>query len=151
MTTHANLGAKAASPAAWPSRLLLLEMLKLLMRLRWPLAGLLASLGCTAALAPAFAWLSKQVVQRVEAGETEPWNLLPEFLPLFLLICVGLFVAEFGEKMLSKVMEFRLIIALQRSYLERRQLANVPQDVAQVLYGSDVAKKGFQVIYQDSW
>lgn len=151
MTTHVSLDSKAAHPAAWPSRLLLLEMLKLLMRLHWPLLGLLTSLGITAALSPAFAWLSKRVVQRVEAGETEPWNLLPEFLPLFLLISAGLFVAEFGEKMLSKVMEFRLIIALQRSYLERRKLANVPQDVAQVLYGSDVAKKGFQVIYQDSW
>lgn len=142
---------RATSAAAWPSRLLLVEMAKLLMRLHKPLFGLLAALGLTAALSPAFAWLSKQIVQRIEAGETDPWHLLPEFLPLFLLISVGLFIAEFGEKMLSKVMEFRLIIALQRSYLERRQLANVPQDVAHVLYGSDVAKKGFQVIYQDAW
>jgi len=137
--------------AARPSRRLLVEMLKLLWRLRKPLLGLLTTLGLTAALSPAFAWLSKQIVQRVEAGETNPWQLLPEFLPLFLLISVGLFIAEFGQKMLSKVMEFRLIIALQRSYLERRQLANVSQDVAHVLYGSDVAKKGFQVIYQDAW
>ncbi|MDO9405500.1 MAG: hypothetical protein Q7T87_15805 [Polaromonas sp.] len=126
-------------------------MLMLLAQLRFPLFGLMATLGMTAALSPAFAWLSKRVVGRIEKGETDPWGLLPEFLPLFLLISIGLFIAEFGEKMLSKVMEFRLVIALQRSYLERRQLANVSQDVAHVLYGSDVAKKGFQVIYQDSW
>jgi ABC-type multidrug transport system fused ATPase/permease subunit len=149
--THLSPASKGTSATAWPSRLLLAEMLKLLMRLHRPLLGLLAALGFTAALSPAFAWLSKQVVQRVEAGETDPWALLPEFLPLFVLISAGLFIAEFGQKMLSNVMEFRLVIALQRSYLERRQLANVPQDVAHVLYGSDVAKKGFQVIYQDAW
>lgn len=132
-------------------RHLLPEMFRLLARLALPLSGLLLALGIYAALSPAFAWLSKQVVHRIEKGETDPWSLLPEFLPLFLAISAGLFVAEFSEKMLSKVMEFRLIIALQRSYLERRLAANVPQDVAHVLYGSDVAKKGFQVLYQDSW
>lgn len=138
-------------PATVPARRLLAEMFGLLGQLRLPLIGLMTTLGMTAALSPAFAWLSKRVVQRIERGETDPWSLLPEFLPLFLMITTGLFIAEFGEKMLSKVMEFRLVIALQRTYLERRRLANVSQDVAHVLYGSDVAKKGFQVIYQDSW
>lgn len=134
-----------------PARRLLAEMFKLLAPLYLPLFGLSGALVITAALSPSFAWLSKQVVERIERGETDPWSLLSEFLPLFLAISAGLFIAEFGEKMLSKVMEFRLIIALQRSYLERRLTANVPQDVAHVLYGSDVAKKGFQVIYQDAW
>jgi len=136
---------------SWPSMLLAGEMARLLMRLWLPLGGLLAALAVGAALSPAFAWLTKRVVAGIEAGVTDPWSLLPEFAPLFLVISSGLFVAQFGEKILSKVMEYRLIIALQRTYLERRQKADVPQDVAHVLYGSDVAKKGFQVIYQDSW
>lgn len=141
----------ATVPTQPPARRLLAEMFKLLARLYLPLFGLWGALGITAALMPSFAWLSKQVVGRIERGETDPWSLLPEFLPLFLAISTGLFIAEFGEKMLSKVMEFRLIIALQRSYLERRLSANIPQDVAHVLYGSDIAKKGFQVMYQDAW
>jgi ABC-type multidrug transport system fused ATPase/permease subunit len=126
-------------------------MLRMLARQAWPLGGLLLALGITAALSPSFAWLSKQVVRRIEKGETDPWSLLPEFLPLFLAITTGLFIAEFSEKMLTKVLEFKLIIALQRSYLDRRQAANTSQDVAHVLYGSEVAKKGFQVLYQDAW
>jgi len=145
-----GVAAQAGTPEL-AARRLLVEMFKLLGKLYLPLAGLLFSLVITAALSPSFAWLSKQVVERIERGETDPWSLLPEFLPMFLGISAGLFIGEFGEKMLSKIMEFRLIIALQRSYLERRQHASVSKDVAHVLYGSDVAKKGFQVIYQDAW
>lgn len=132
-------------------RRLLVEMARLLAPHLLPLGGLLLALAITAALSPAFAWLSKEVIHRIEKGETDPWSLAPEFLPLFLAITTGLFIAEFGEKMLTKVLEFRLVIALQRSYLDRRAASNTSQDVAHVLYGSDVAKKGFQVLYQDAW
>lgn len=127
------------------------EMMRVLLRLRWTLLFLLGSAGMSAALSPAFAWLSKNTVQRIEAGEVDPWALLPEFLPLFLAITIGLILADFAESILSKLLETRLIIVMQRSYLERHAHGNVSQDVAHVLYGSDVAKKGFQVIYRDLW
>ncbi|MFN3986739.1 MAG: hypothetical protein ACK4KV_14685 [Rhodocyclaceae bacterium] len=134
-----------------PSRLLAVEMARTLFRLWLPLAGLLSATAAAAALSPSFAWLTKRVVAAIEAGVTDPWRLLPEFVPFFLAISIGLVAVEFGEKILNKVVEYRLIIAMQRSYLEKRQKADVSQDVAHVLYGSDVAKKGFQVIYKDSW
>ncbi len=134
---------------AW--KLLLREMARVLLRLRWTLLCLLGAAALAAALSPAFAWLSKSTVQRIEQGEVDPWALLPEFLPLFLAITAGLILADFAESILSKLLETRLIIVMQRSYLERHTLGNVSQDVAHVLFGSDVAKKGFQVIYKDIW
>lgn len=130
---------------------LLLEMLQVLLRLRWILCGFLGASALGAALSPAFAWLSKVTVQRIEQGEVNPLALLPEFLPFFLAITLGLVLADFGESILSKLLETRLVIVMQRSYLERHQHGNIPQDVAHVLFGSDVAKKGFQVIYKDIW
>ncbi|MCD8513516.1 MAG: hypothetical protein LRY63_09385 [Nitrincola sp.] len=132
-------------------RLLLVEMMRVLLNLRWILIGFLSLAALGAALAPAFAWLSKTTVQRIELGEIDPFALLPEFLPIFLAIILGLVLADFGESILSKLMETRLIIVMQRSYLERHQQGNVSQDVAHMLFGSDVAKKGFQVIYKDIW
>jgi len=134
---------------AW--KLLLGEMLRVLLQLRWILLCLLGAAALSAALSPAFAWLSKSTVQRIEQGEVDPWALLPEFLPLFLAISVGLILADFAESIFSKLTETRLIIVMQRSYLERNAHGNTSQDVAHVLFGSDVAKKGFQVIYKDIW
>ncbi len=47
--------------------------------------------------------------------------------------------------------EQRLIILLQRIYLGRRFADRPASDVTQVLYGSELAKKGFEVIYKDLW
>lgn len=130
---------------------LLAEMMRVLFRLRWILFGFMGATALGAALSPAFAWLSKVTVQRIEQGEIEPLALLPEFLPFFFAITLGLILADFGESILSKLLETRLVIVMQRSYLERHRHGNTPQDVAHVLFGSDVAKKGFQVIYKDIW
>jgi hypothetical protein len=134
---------------AW--KLLLIEMLQVLLQLRWILMGSLVAAALAAALSPAFAWLSKGVMQRIEQGEINPLALIPEFLPLFLAISFGLVIAGFAESILGKLLETRLIIVMQRSYLDRHQHGDVSQDVAHVLYGSDIAKKGFQVIYKDIW
>jgi len=137
------------APRVW--MLLLLEMGRVLFKLRISLFALLLTSALIAGLSPAFSWISKDFVGRIEAGQVDPWALLPEFMPIFLLVMSGLILAGFSESILNKVIETRLIIAMQCAYLERQQVTRVSQDVAHVLYGSDVAKKGFQVIYKESW
>lgn len=128
-----------------------MEMLQTLTGLKWFIAALLAVLTVKAALTPSFSWLAKVGVDTVQApGATITGVIAVVGLP-FVLIMIGKYLTEFGEKIASKTTEQRLIIVLQRIYLSRRVGERAARDVTQILYGSEVAKKGFEVIYKDSW
>ena len=108
-------------------------------------------LGGQAALEPASAWITKQVLDASQLPGTSVEDVVRRFAAPFLLIMGGLVLLKFGEKVANKAVEVRLIIALQRVYLSRRREEHAARDVSQILYGCEQAKKGLEVIYKDAW
>ncbi|GAB4178215.1 MAG: hypothetical protein OHK0024_16190 [Thalassobaculales bacterium] len=142
--------APAAASAAAPA--LLRRMVATLFGLRWYVAALLLVLTAKAALTPSFSWLAKSGVGALQAPSATISGVIAAVGLPFVLILGGRYLIEFGEKIASKMTEQRLIIAVQRLYLARRgAVQRQAQDVTLVLFGSEVAKKGFEVIYKDSW
>jgi hypothetical protein len=133
------------------NRRLLVDIATLMWRLRLPLSGLFFALGISAALQPSFAWISKALLEDIEQGGFDLLKLILAHGPIFLAICLGLEVAKFGEKIINKVVETRLIIELQLTYMQRRRKTCPSTDVSQILYGSEVAKKGFEAVYKEAW
>lgn len=127
------------------------EMARTLFGLRWRVAALFVVLGLKAALAPSLAWVTKAGIDAVRAAGATVFSVTETIGPIFIAIIVAGAIIEFGEKLASKAMEVRLIIALQRIYLDRRRGESAARDVSQVLYGCDIAKKGFEVVYKDAW
>lgn len=118
---------------------------------RWVIGVLLIALAGQAALEPASAWITKEVLNSVQNAGTTVEDVVRTFAVPVLLILGGLVVLKFAEKVTNKAVEVRLIISLQRIYLERRQEEHAARDVSQVLYGCEQAKKGLEVIYKDAW
>lgn len=133
------------------SKRIIADISRLLWRVRVPLFGLMGALGANAALQPSFAWMSKQLFDTIEKGITEPLILFKNHGTLFIAVSLGLITIKFGEKILNKMVETRLIIDLQRTYMARRRSSCPASDVSQILYGSEVAKKGFEAIYKETW
>lgn len=130
---------------------LLTEMLGTLLGIRWLIGALLLALTFKAAVAPSFSWIAKEGIGAVQmAGATVATVIAAVGVP-FLLVALAGGLAEFAERIASKAVEQRLIIVLQRTYLDRRRGESQARDVTQILYGSELAKKGFEVIYKDAW
>ncbi|RMF10921.1 MAG: ABC transporter ATP-binding protein [Alphaproteobacteria bacterium] len=118
---------------------------------RWSIGILLVTLAGHAALEPSSAWITKTVLDAVKnTGATIEQVILRHGL-LFVAIMGGLTLLKFGEKIANKAVEIRLIITLQRVYLERRTEEHTANDVSQILYGCELAKKGIEVVYKDAW
>jgi len=127
------------------------EMLRTLLGIRLYVAALLVALTAKAAIMPGLSWIAKEGIEAVQApGATISGVIAAVGIPFLVLVLAGA-VADFAEKFASKATEQRLIIVLQRIYLARRNGERAARDVTQILYGSEVAKKGFEVIYKDSW
>jgi hypothetical protein len=133
------------------SRPLAGEMAATLWGLRLFLAALMAALAAKAAVMPAYAWATGRLVEAIRMPEATILGVLATIGPLFAGIVVAMAVVEFGEKVASKAMEARLIVVLQRTFLARRRIEHAARDVSQVLYGCDVARKGFEAVYKDGW
>jgi len=127
------------------------EMVGTLAGLKWFVAALLLVLTAKAALTPSFSWLAKIGVDTVKAPDATVIGVITTVGVPFLLIMCGKYLVDFGERLASKMTEQRLIIALQRIYLQRRNGEQPTRDVTQLLYGSEIAKKGFEVLYKDFW
>lgn len=116
-----------------------------------PIGLLLVMLACQAAMEPSSAWISKKVLDAIEKAGASVEQVALDYGLLFVLIMAGLTLLRFGEKVANKAVEVRLIITLQRVYLERRNEEHAAKDVSQILYGCELAKKGIEVIYKDAW
>jgi hypothetical protein len=127
------------------------EMAATLWSLRGFLATLMAALAAKAAVIPAYAWATGRLVEAIRAPEATILGVIAAIGPLFAAIILAVAVVEFGEKVASKAMEARLLVVLQRVFLARRQVEHAARDVSQVLYGCDVARKGFEAVYKDGW
>ena len=127
------------------------EMAGTLWGLRLFLAALMVTLAAKAAVVPAYAWATGHLVEEVRAPGATILGVLAATGPIFGAIIITVALVEFAEKVASKAMEARLILTLQRIFLARRRVEHAPQDVSQVLYGCDIARKGFEAVYKDGW
>jgi hypothetical protein len=140
------MGAARAVPAH-----LAAEMAATLWRLRWFVAALMAALAAKAAAMPAYAWLARDAVAALRLPEATLGGLVADLAPVAAAVLLAVACCEFAEKIASKAMEARILVNLQRTYLERRLAEDAPRDVSQVLFGCEVARKGFEAVYKDGW
>ena len=118
---------------------------------RWSVGILIVTLAGQAALEPSSAWITKTVLDAIQNTGVSIEQVLLQYGALFIAIMSGLTLFKFSEKVANKAVEIRLIITLQRIYLQRRREEHAANDVSQILYGCEVAKKGIEVLYKDAW
>jgi ABC-type multidrug transport system fused ATPase/permease subunit len=121
--------------------------------IRYPL-WLSLSIGSTVlsvALEPSLALLGRNFVNQLEDNNTSLKDSLVHYVLVFGSVLIGLGIIKFGDKVLNKIYDLRLTIALQRTYLNRRTKEQDTQDIARLLYDCDQAKGGMDILYKDSW
>lgn len=151
MLAPANAPNPAVAPQDGAAIGLLREMTRVAVRL-WPWLLLLALMvGLQAALQPSVGWMGKRVIDGLQAGDSRLQAVLLENSLLFAGVFLAITLIKAGEKVSSKAFEIRLIIALQRVFFARRRIMTGARDVSQMFYGSEVAKRGFEVFVKDFW
>lgn len=136
---------------AAPPRSLAREMAGTLWSVRGFVAFLMAALAFKAAVVPAYAALTRDGVAALRDPAATLPGLVAALAPMALAIIGAVALAEFLEKLASKATEARLLVALQRTYLSRRTGEDAPRDVGHVLFGCEVARKGYEAVYKDGW
>lgn len=148
----ASLDHPVAPAAAMPRARFVADVLAVLHTMRHWIAGLLAVIAAQSALAPSVAWITKEVLASVgEISRDTIVRLLIEWGPLYLAITGGGMLLSSTGKVIDKLIDVRLLITLQRLYLDRRPAEADGKDASQVLFGARVANKGFDIIYKKSW
>lgn len=116
----------------------------------WLAAAIISTI-IHAALEPSLAWIGKTFVEKLQADGDAIASSLWEYALVFGGLIVGLGVTKFGNQIINKVYESRLIICLQRAYLQLRGQENGAEDVSRILYDCEEAKRGLDILYKDSW
>ena len=155
MLSAHEIGPAAAAgdtAAAMPRARFIADTLAVLYTMRVWIACLLAVIAAQSALAPSVAWITKEVLASVtEINRDIIIRLLIEWAPLYLAITGAGILLSSMDKVFDKLIDVRLLITLQRLYLDRRHTEADGKDASQVLFGARIANKGFDIIYKKSW
>jgi len=136
----------------YPSGQFLSDTLGVLYSVRRWIVALMILIAGQSALAPSVAWITKEVLASVDGIDQDTViRLLLQWAPIYLLIVGGETILKFVGKVFEKLIDVRLLIVLQRLYLDRRADETEGKDASQVLFGSRVANKGFDIIYKKTW
>jgi hypothetical protein len=130
---------------------LVLDMLRILLTYPHWLAAAVVSTIIVAALEPSLSWMGKKVVDDLKQGGTDINASLVNYILVFGGLLFGLGLIKFGDKLIDKIYEARLIICLQRTYLQRRNQERDAEDISHILYHCNRAKPGLDIIHKDSW
>lgn len=126
-------------------------MISMLMRVRWLILALMAALAFSASVEPAFAWIAGEAVRALRATDATILSIAYAVGPSYALIGSLRVVAEFSERILSKAVDGRLLLELQRVYMTRAPSDRTTDDISNLLYTAEVAKRGYEVVYKDCW
>ncbi|TVP65146.1 MAG: ABC transporter ATP-binding protein [Nodularia sp. (in: Bacteria)] len=129
---------------------LLLDMARVLLTYPQWLAAAIISTVVVAALEPSLAWMGKKVVDDLKEGSTDLSSTLPNYVLVFGGLLFGLGLIKFGDKLIDKIYTTRLIICLQRTYLQRRGKDRGAEDISRILYHCNRAKPGLDIIHKDA-
>lgn len=148
----APAGPGEQSAVELPRTQFIADTLSVLYTMRAWILCLLAVIAAQSALAPSIAWITKEVLASVtEINRDIIIRLLIDWAPLYLAITgAGIFLSSL-DKVFDKLIDVRLLITLQRLYLDRRDAEAEGKDASQVLFGARIANKGFDIIYKKSW
>lgn len=136
----------------WSHSLILArEVMKVILSHPYWLAASILSTIIYAALEPSLAWIGKTFVDQLQQDGDAIASSLWEYALVFGGLIAGLGLTKFGNQVLNKIYESRLFIILQRAYLAKRGKEQSAEDVSRLLYDSEQAKKGLDIIYKDSW
>jgi len=116
----------------------------------WLIASIAATI-LSVSFEPSLAWLGKRFVDELKAEESITNASLFEYSMVFGAVLLGLAILQFAEKVVNEVYKTRIILTLQRVYLKRRRAYQEIQDVSRILYDTEQAKKGVDIIYKDLW
>jgi hypothetical protein len=145
-------GQTAIAAVAVPRAAFVADTLSVLYVMRLWIFGLLAVIAAQSALAPSVAWITKEVLASITTIDRDViFRLLIEWAPLYLAITGAGMILSSMDKVLDKLIDVRLLITLQRLYLDRRDAEADGKDASQVLFGARIANKGFDIIYKKSW
>jgi ABC-type multidrug transport system fused ATPase/permease subunit len=136
-----NMG-KFANSILW-------DMFRVLLTYPGLFAASILSTVVVAGVEPSFAWMGKNFVDDLKKGKTDFSGDLLHYGMLFGGLLLGLGILKFGDKMIDKIYELKLVIRLQRLYLERRTEDRGIEDVSRVIFDCDRAKAGLDIIHKD--
>jgi hypothetical protein len=126
-------------------------MLKVLLTYPQWLAAAIISTIVVSALEPSLAWMGKKVVDDLKKGSIDLNSSLTNYIVVFGGLLIGLGLIKFGDKLIDKIYETKLIICLQRTYLQRREKERDAEDISHILYHCNRAKPGLDIIHKDGW
>ncbi|MFM2430693.1 MAG: hypothetical protein RLZZ511_1906 [Cyanobacteriota bacterium] len=132
------------------NRSLLAEMFRvLLMYPGWLAASILSTI-VVVGLEPSLAWLGKSFLDDLKKGRVDLDGSLLNYGLLFVGLMLGLGFIKFGDKLIDKIYELKLVIQLQRQYLQRRDRDRGVEDISRVIFDSEKAKAGLDIIHKDA-
>jgi len=122
------------------------ELARILLRRRWLMLALICLSILGPALEPAQGWAAKSVLDRItQKNRVLARSDLIVFLP-------GVLAAlHMVSHVLDKVLDARIKIDLQRSYLERQFLRLPGEDVPKTIYDCEQARKIVDIVQRDMW
>ncbi|MGI0493777.1 hypothetical protein ACN4EG_18500 [Alkalinema pantanalense CENA528] len=127
------------------------DMVRLLLTYPGWLAAAILSTIVVAAVEPSMAWLGKTIVNELKKGDIDLQASLFRYALSFGALLFGLGLLKFADKVIDKVYEVRLILALQCTYLDRRSQAQESADIPRILYDCNRAKPGLDILHKDGW
>ncbi|MBE9055013.1 ABC transporter ATP-binding protein [Sphaerospermopsis sp. LEGE 08334] len=130
---------------------LVVDMFKVLLTYPQWLAAAIISTIVVSALEPSLAWMGKKVVDDLKKGNIDLNSSLTNYIVVFGGLLIGLGLIKFGDKLIDKIYETKLIICLQRTYLQRREKERDAEDISHILYHCNRAKPGLDIIHKDGW
>ncbi len=128
---------------------LLLDMGQVLLRHPLWLSLSVGSTVLSLVLEPSLAWLGRDFVNQLQDQTTALEDSLVRYILVFGGVLLGLGLIKFGDKLLNKIYGLRLLIALQRVYLDRRPQERECVDSSRLLYDCEQARQGLDILYKD--
>ncbi|MBF2065432.1 MAG: ABC transporter ATP-binding protein [Calothrix sp. C42_A2020_038] len=130
---------------------LFIDMMRVLLSYpKWFVAAIISTI-IVAAVEPSFAWFAKTVVDDLKKVNNDISAYLPKYIIMFGGLLLGMGILKFADKIIDKTFETLLIISLQRTYLQRRGQERGAEDISRILFDSNRAKAGLDIIHKDSW
>lgn len=115
----------------------------------WFAASILSTI-VVVALEPSLAWLSKTVVDDLKKETVNLDASLLQYGLIFGGLLLGLGLLRFGDKLIDKIYELKLVIRLQRIYLQRRTEDRGVEDISRVIFDCERSKAGLDIIHKDA-
>lgn len=131
---------------------LIWELIRVMLQHPWLLALAVLPNIVKPALEPIQAWIAREVLNEITRGQQA--YLLSELLdyaPLAIGVFFGLGVLTIWEKMSNRMLDDRLLISLQRTWFDRRHIADPGEQVARAINDCENARKPLDLFQKELW